>query len=80
MIGRCSGYTLSSLSDVYVRTLTLAPKLELKLRKKDNRSWTLLEKTDRDLGNINFTFGVGGRTGTIGAKELVLDDANKART
>ncbi|KAI1794533.1 chord-domain-containing protein [Ganoderma leucocontextum] len=55
-------------------------KLELKLRKKDNRSWTLLEKTDRDLGNINFTFGVGGRTGTIGAKELVLDDTNKART
>lgn len=54
--------------------------MELKLRKKDNRSWTLLEKTDRNLGNINFTFGVGGRTGTIGAKDLVLDDANKART
>ncbi|KAI0748309.1 chord-domain-containing protein [Daedaleopsis nitida] len=55
-------------------------KLELKLKKRDNRSWTLLEKTDRDLGKINFTFGVGGRTGTIGAKDLVLDDANKART
>ncbi|TBU45742.1 chord-domain-containing protein [Dichomitus squalens] len=54
-------------------------KVELKLKKKDNRSWTLLEKTDRDLGNINFTFGVGGRTGTIGAKELVLDDVNRAR-
>ncbi|KAH9945969.1 chord-domain-containing protein [Epithele typhae] len=54
-------------------------KLELKLRKKDNRSWTLLEKTDKDLGNITYTFGVGGRTGTIGAKELVLDDVNKAR-
>ncbi|KAI0709446.1 chord-domain-containing protein [Earliella scabrosa] len=54
-------------------------KVELKLKKQDNRSWTLLEKTDRDLGNINFTFGVGGRTGTIGAKELILDDANKSR-
>ncbi|EIW60059.1 chord-domain-containing protein [Trametes versicolor FP-101664 SS1] len=54
-------------------------KLELRLKKKDIRSWTLLEKTDRDLGNINFTFGVGGRTGTIGAKELVLDDVNRAR-
>ncbi|KAI0362313.1 chord-domain-containing protein [Trametes cingulata] len=55
-------------------------KLELRLKKKDIRSWTLLEKTDRDLGNINFTFGVGGRTGTIGAKELILDDLNRART
>ncbi|KAI9065098.1 chord-domain-containing protein [Trametes sanguinea] len=54
-------------------------KLELKLKKKDTRSWTLLEKTDRDLGNINFTFGVGGRTGTIGAKELILDDVNRTR-
>ncbi|KAL7283540.1 hypothetical protein ACG7TL_002974 [Trametes sanguinea] len=54
-------------------------KLELKLKKKDARSWTLLEKTDRDLGNINFTFGVGGRTGTIGAKELILDDVNRTR-
>ncbi|KAI0724052.1 chord-domain-containing protein [Cerioporus squamosus] len=55
-------------------------KVELRLKKLDNRSWTLLEKTDRDLGHINFTFGVGGRTGTIGAKELILDDVNKART
>ncbi|KAI0780750.1 chord-domain-containing protein [Trametes elegans] len=55
-------------------------KVELRLKKKDNRSWTLLEKTDRDLGNINFTFGVGGRTGTIGAKELILDDTNRSRT
>ncbi len=55
-------------------------QVELKLKKQDNRSWTLLEKTDRDLGNINFTFGVGGRTGTIGAKELILDGANRGRT
>ncbi|KAI0673042.1 chord-domain-containing protein [Trametes maxima] len=54
-------------------------KLELRLKKKDIRSWTLLEKSDRDLGNISFTFGVGGRTGTIGAKELILDDVNRSR-
>lgn len=54
-------------------------QLELHLQKKDGRSWTVLEKTIQDLGGISLTFGVGGRTGTIGAKELVLDDVNKAR-
>jgi hypothetical protein len=43
-------------------------QVEAKLKKSDNRSWTLLEKTDKDLGNVQFTFGVGGRVGTIGAK------------
>ncbi|KAG6874271.1 hypothetical protein C0995_001496 [Termitomyces sp. Mi166 len=57
----------------------LGTKVELHLRKRDGRSWTLLEKTAQDIGNISLTFGVGGRTGTIGAKELVLDDVNKAR-
>ncbi|THH20353.1 hypothetical protein EW146_g966 [Bondarzewia mesenterica] len=47
-------------------------KVELTLKKSDGKSWTLLEKTDRDLGNIALTFGVGGRTGTIGAKELAM--------
>ncbi|KAG6832678.1 hypothetical protein H0H92_012250 [Tricholoma furcatifolium] len=54
-------------------------KVELHLRKGDGRSWTLLEKTTQDLGNISLTFGVGGKTGTVGAKALVLDDMNKAR-
>ncbi|KAA1474855.1 chord-domain-containing protein [Dentipellis sp. KUC8613] len=54
-------------------------KVELTLKKSDARSWTLLEKTDRDLGNISLTFGVTGRTGTIGAKELILDDQNSQR-
>ncbi|EKM55469.1 uncharacterized protein PHACADRAFT_94710 [Phanerochaete carnosa HHB-10118-sp] len=53
-------------------------KVELILRKADNRSWAVLEKTDRTLP-ISFTFGVGGRTGTIGAKELILDDQNATR-
>ncbi|KAG6854917.1 hypothetical protein C0991_009740 [Blastosporella zonata] len=54
-------------------------KVELHLRKRDGRSWTLLEKTTQDMGKISLTFGVGGKTGTIGAKEVVLDDINKAR-
>ncbi|TFY80718.1 hypothetical protein EWM64_g3294 [Hericium alpestre] len=54
-------------------------KIELNLKKLDGRSWTLLERTDRDLGNISLTFGVGGRTGTIGAKELVLDGENNIK-
>jgi len=52
-------------------------KVELHLKKTDTRSWTVLEKTDRDLGNISLTFGVGGRTGTIGGKKLAIDEANK---
>lgn len=55
-------------------------KIEVVLKKLDTRSWTLLEKTTRDLGNINLTFGVGGRTGTIGGKDLVLDMQNTNRT
>jgi len=55
-------------------------KVEVHLQKSDNRSWTVLEKTDRDLGNVSLTFGVGGRTGTIGGKKLILDESNKARS
>jgi len=54
-------------------------QVELHLQKLDGRSWTLLEKTDHDLGNLSLTFGVGGRTGTIGAKEVVLDEQNSTR-
>ncbi|KIY43625.1 CS-domain-containing protein [Fistulina hepatica ATCC 64428] len=46
-------------------------KVEVVLQKADTRSWTLLEKTDHDLGNIQLTFGVSGRTGTVGAKEII---------
>jgi len=51
-------------------------KVEVQLKKRDGRSWTLLEKTGRDLGPVSFTFGVTGRTGTVGAKQLVLDEQN----
>ncbi|KAF9483858.1 chord-domain-containing protein [Pholiota conissans] len=54
-------------------------KVELQLQKADGRMWTVLEKTDRDLGNISLTFGVGGRTGTVGGKEIVLDEGNRSR-
>lgn len=54
-------------------------KVELNLLKQDGRSWTVLEKTTQDLGGISLTFGVGGRTGTIGGKELVLDETNRVR-
>ncbi|KAL4258476.1 Chord-domain-containing protein [Pleurotus pulmonarius] len=58
----------------------LGSKVELHLHKQDTRSWTVLEKPTQSLGNISLTFGVGGRTGTIGGKEVVLDGSNKART
>jgi len=54
-------------------------KVELSLKKQDTRSWTILERATHDLGNVSLTFGVGGRTGTIGAKETVLDETNKAK-
>lgn len=51
----------------------LGTKVELVLKKSDGKSWTLLEKTTRDLGGFQLTFGVGGRTGTVGGKEIVTD-------
>jgi len=60
-------------------TQFFSTKVDLHLQKRDTRSWTVLEKTSQDLGNINLTFGVGGRTGTVGAKDLVLDETNKSR-
>ncbi|KAF9262169.1 chord-domain-containing protein [Marasmius fiardii PR-910] len=52
-------------------------KVELILKKQDTRSWTILEKPIHDLGKINLTFGVSGRTGTVGAKQSVLDEQNR---
>ena len=55
-------------------------QVELVLKKKDNRSWNLLEKTDQDLGGFSLTFGVGGRTGTIGGREAILTAENSSST
>ncbi|THH11827.1 hypothetical protein EW145_g395 [Phellinidium pouzarii] len=55
----------------------MGTKVELVLKKKDNRSWNILERTNHDLGGFNLTFGVGGRTGTIGSRAPpVLADIN----
>ncbi|KAF5391729.1 hypothetical protein D9757_001801 [Collybiopsis confluens] len=54
-------------------------KVEVHLKKQDARSWTILEKPTSDLGNIALTFGVSGRTGTVGAKRSVLDAENSTR-
>jgi len=51
----------------------LGTKVELNLKKSDGRSWTVLEKTSQGLGGFQLTFGVGGRTGTIGGKEIIVD-------
>ncbi|KAH9454074.1 hypothetical protein MJO29_007027 [Puccinia striiformis f. sp. tritici] len=47
----------------------LTTKCEMVLIKSDGRSWSNLEKGDSFVGTV--TFGVGGRTGTVGAKEIV---------
>ena len=52
-------------------------QVELNLKKSNGRSWTLLEKTTRDLGGFQLTFGVGGRTGTVGGKEIIVDIPNQ---
>lgn len=57
----------------------LGTKVELTLTKADKRSWPILEKTSRPIEGYNLTFGVTGRTGTIGGKELILSEENKAR-
>jgi hypothetical protein len=54
-------------------TFPFSVQVELILKKSDGKSWTLLEKTAKDLGGFQLTFGVGGRTGTIGAKEIIID-------
>jgi hypothetical protein len=54
--------------------------VDLLLAKSDVRSWNMLEKpADESIlpQGFNLTFGVGGRTGTVGAKEVILDESNK---
>ena len=55
------------------RDFSFSAQVELNLKKSDGRSWTVLEKTSRGLGGFQLTFGVGGRTGTIGGKEIIID-------
>jgi hypothetical protein len=62
------------------RSLPFSVQVELNLKKSDGKSWTVLEKTTRDLGGFQLTFGVGGRTGTIGAKEIIVDPSIQAQS
>lgn len=50
-------------------------QVELTLVKQDTRSWNALEETNVDFAQL--TFGVGGRTGTTGAKTPLLDATNQ---
>ena len=55
-------------------------QVELVLAKADMRSWPFLEKTTHPTAGFNLTFGVGGRTGTVGGKDLILSEDNKLRS
>ncbi|KAK0442949.1 chord-domain-containing protein [Armillaria borealis] len=58
----------------------MGTKVELHLQKEDRRSWSVLEKSELvKIGNYAVTFGVGGRTGTIGGKEIILDASNQVK-
>ena len=54
----------------------LGTKVEVTLQKADGRSWPALEPSEAPqtvgkYGASQITFGVQGRTGTVGAKEMV---------
>jgi hypothetical protein len=58
----------------------ISAKVDLLLTKSDARSWNMLERpADESIlpQGFSLTFGVGGRTGTVGGKEIILDDSNK---
>jgi len=54
--------------------LHLDIQLDLLLVKESIKSWSMLEKPANDTilpAGYNITFGVGGRTGTVGGKEII---------
>jgi len=53
-------------------------KVEVTLVKSQARSWNLLEKSDSMAAEPNYIFTAGGRRGTSGAKEAMLDPNNAA--
>ncbi|KAG9104813.1 hypothetical protein FRC06_009283 [Ceratobasidium sp. 370] len=52
-------------------------KVEIVLVKTDNRSWNALQADAVIPEGYQITFGVKGRTGTVGARSAVLDDENQ---
>ncbi|GAA5833267.1 hypothetical protein JCM11251_005189 [Rhodosporidiobolus azoricus] len=58
----------------------LGTKCEITLAKADARSWPSITALDPSLSQnfvAQLTFSAGGGRGTVGAKEMVLDQANK---
>jgi hypothetical protein len=53
-------------------------QVEVILVKADNRSWNALQADAAVPAGYQLTFGVKGRTGTVGAKSAVLDGENQA--
>lgn len=49
----------------------MSTKAELVLIKADGRSWSQLEMDESNGAFNQITFGVGGKTGTVGSKEKV---------
>ncbi|KAG8715535.1 hypothetical protein FRC11_003286 [Ceratobasidium sp. 423] len=52
-------------------------KVDVVLVKSDNRSWNALQADTLVPEGYQITFGVTGRTGTVGAKDAVLDEENR---
>ncbi|CAE6460757.1 unnamed protein product [Rhizoctonia solani] len=52
-------------------------KVDVILVKTDNRSWNALQADAVVPEGYQLTFGVTGRTGTVGAKDPILDQENK---
>ncbi|KAG8714842.1 hypothetical protein FRC09_017196 [Ceratobasidium sp. 395] len=53
-------------------------KIEVILVKADNRAWNALQADTVIPAGYQITFGVKGRTGTVGAKSVVLDGENQS--
>ncbi len=58
----------------------LGTKVEITLRKPAPSSWSLLAKPAEGAApppGYALTFGVGGRTGSVGGKEMVLEQGKR---
>lgn len=52
-------------------------QVALTLQKSNGISWPLLEGGGQTPQGYALTFGVGGRTGSVGAKEMILSEEQK---
>jgi len=69
----------SSIDPAMSRYEIKGTKVDIVLIKHQPRSWSLLEKSDVELPTaFGYTFTAGGRTGTVGGHNPVLDANNSA--